>query len=199
MPQDEGLDDAPFPETLGALGGVPAPPRPGDEPPILAEADPEVPLHDGQTPGGESRRDRLVSWLRWAAAPLGFSVFLVALTLFGLLKDEPTIDAGGVPAATTPATRSTATPPVPTTVPDAPTTTATPTTEPPTTQPPATQPPATAPTPPREVGPSAGRSTSPRFGPVCGHPAGRMFEIVINGQPAPPVTADANGCVTVNR
>ena len=195
MPQDEGLDDAPFPETLSALGGVPAPPRPGDEPPILAEPDPEVQLHDRRTPGGESRRDRLVSWLRWAAAPLGFSVFLVALTLFGLLKDEPTTDAGGVPAATTPATRPTATPPVATTVPDAPTTTATPTTEPPTTQPPATEPAPGA----QQVGPSADRSTSPRFGPVCGHPPGQMFEIVINGQPAPPVTADANGCVTVDR
>ena len=199
MPQDEGLDDAPFPETLGALGGVPAPPRPGDEPPILAEANDEanaeVQLADGRTPGGKSRRDRLVSWLRWAAAPLGFSAFLVAITLFGLLKDEPTTDAGGVPAATTPATRSTATPPVATTVPDVPTTT-----EPPTTEPPTTQPPATAPTPEAQaVGPSAGRSTSPRFEPVCGHPPGQRFEIRINGQPAPPVTADANGCVTVSR
>lgn len=167
MPQDEGLDDPPFPDTLSALGGVPAPPR----------------------------RDRVVGWLQWAAAPLGFSVFLVGLTLFGLLKDEPTTDASSVPAATTPATRSTATPSVATSAPHAPTTTAAPTTEPP-----ATEPPATEPTPEAQpVGPSAGGSPSPRFGPVCGHPPGQMFEIVINGQPAPPVTADASGCVTVDR
>ena len=221
MPQDEGLDDAPFPDTLSALGGLPATPRPADEPPTPAEANAEVDLPDVRDAGGESRLDRLVSWVQWAAAPLGFFVFLVALTLFGLLKDEPTTETGNAPAANASAARVAA-PSAATTVSGAPSTTAAPTTDPPATeppptqpqatQPPATEPPATqspatqpaateppAPSEPAPVSQSAGRSTSPRFGPVCGYRPGQTVRIRINGQPAGTVTADAEGCVTVNR
>lgn len=214
MAQDEGLDDAPFPETLGALGGVPAPPRPADEPPTSASVIGDAPVDDRPSVGRESRLDRLIGWVQWAAAPLGFFVFLVALTAFGLLKDEPTTDARNVPAAnmSPPTSAAAQTPAAAITVPEAPSTTAAPaTTEPPTTEPPTTQPPTTeppAPEPPTTEPPPEPASgsaeadssnTAPRFGPVCGYRPGQTVRIRINGEPAPPVTADADGCVSVNR
>lgn len=213
MAEDEGLEDAPFPEPLSALGGVPAPPRPADEPPTSANADGHVPFDDRRSFGRESRLDRLIGWVQWAAAPLGFFVFLVALTAFGLLKDEPTSDVGNTPLAnvSTPTSAAAQAVAVATTVPEVPSTTAAPTTEPPTTEPPTTEPPAAQPPateppatePPPEPASGSAEATSPnrapRFGPVCGYRPGQTVRIRINGEPAPPVTADANGCVSVNR
>jgi hypothetical protein len=64
---------------------------------------------------------------------------------------------------------------------------------------------APAPTsPPARPGPGSDRvtaTTAPatRFGPVCGYAPGQTVVISINGRRAPPVTAGADGCVSVRR
>jgi hypothetical protein len=138
---------------------------------------------------------RLTDWVRWAAAPLGFLVFVVGLTVFGLRHDGRTALEATPPAGGSGATIPT---PVPTTS-GAPATTPAPGVPPPPA--PAEAPVASATA--IEPAPADARASSPttaaRFGPVCGQVPGRTVQIVINGRPAPPVTADARGCVTVVR
>lgn len=204
MTEEEVPPDPSVPETLGGtLGAVPPPPRPSEESAVFTDASRD--LRDAGGPQ-EPRLARFVGWVRWAAAPLGFFVFLAALTAFGLLKDdEPATDVGDEPAANVvPATpaptipETVVTTEVPTTVAEPPTTVTPPPTEPPPTQPPPTEPPA----PPPAASPS--RSSEPakpaaasRFGPSCGYRPGQTVRITINGRPAGTAIADGRGCVTV--
>ncbi|HEX2275439.1 MAG TPA: hypothetical protein VHG90_16375 [Acidimicrobiales bacterium] len=208
MTDEETPDDVSVPETLGgALGAVPPPPRPSEESSVFSDASRELRLETGRPV--ESRVSRFVNWLRWAAAPLGFFLFLAGLTAFGLLKDETTTDTGDQmaanpqPAVSAPPTTVAAPTTVPATAP--PTTvaapvTAPPPTEPPPTEPAPTEPPQTAPPQTAPPAPSSARSApaaSPRYGPACGYRPGQTVRITINGRPAGTATADANGCVTV--
>ena len=212
MADDDTPAEVSVPESLGgALGAVPPPPRPSEESAVFADA--SAALRSDVGSPLESRMSRFVSWLRWAAAPLGFFLFLAGLTAFGLLKDETTdtadqpaanvVPATGVGPVTTgpPATTAPTTTPEPaTTAPEPPTTLAPPLTEPPATEPPAiepraTEPPATSP-PSARTAPAAAPA-APRYGPVCGYRPGQAVRLTINGRPAGSATADANGCVTV--
>jgi hypothetical protein len=215
MADDDAPTDVSVPETLGGtLGAVPPPPRSSDESAIFTDASRDIAFPAGATQ--ESQMARFVSWLRWAAAPLGFFLFLAGLTAFGLLKDEPITDTGDqqaanvmpatgvVPTTTAPppaAAAPTTTPEPPTTAtPDPPTAAALPPSEPPPTEPPPTEPPPTA--PPATLPPSARTAppaapAAPRYGPVCGYRPGQAVRITINGRPAGSATADTNGCVTV--
>ena len=209
MADDDAPTDVSVPETFGgALGAVPPSPRSSDESAVFTDASRDLAFAAGAPQ--DSRMARFVSWLRWAAAPLGFFLFLAGLTAFGLLKDEPTTDTGDQPAANlTPATAvvptttappatttPTTTPEPPTTAaPEPPTTAAPPPTEPPPAAPPPTAPPATSPRSARTAPPAT--TAAPRYGPVCGYRPGQTVRLTINGRPAGSATADANGCVTV--
>ena len=202
MADDERWNGAPRPEAPGPLGAAPSLPRISDEPAAAAGTHPDLGLEDRPTASSEPRLNRLVDWLRWAAAPLGFFLFLAALTLHGLTVKDESSGAGDLPAArpapSISAPVSTATTAqviaVATTVPQAPTTTAATPQEPPTTT-------ATVVTSaPEGDGTQAPTpTTAARFGPVCGFTPGETVRIRINGQPAPPVTAGANGCVSASR
>ena len=209
---DEAPDDASIPETLpGGLGGMPPSSVPPDESSVLRDASRGLRFDAG--PPVESRMSRFVSWLRWAAAPLVFFLFLAGLTAFGLLKDdsttdiadEPMADVAAVPTSAPTTTETTATTAAPTTVAEPPASTAPPPLEPEPsaapqpTEPPATAPPATSPPEPRAAGAAAPAPATPRYGPVCGYRPGQVVRITINGRPAGSVTADANGCVSVRR
>ena len=214
MADDDAPHEPSIAETLpGGLGAVPPPASP-QESTVLRDASQELRYDVG--PPVESRMSRFVSWLRWAAAPLGFFLFLAGLTAFGLLKDDSTTDLGDTstadvapePATSAPettATTATATTTAPTTVAELPTSDAPPPAEPPSaaapepTEPSPTAPPETSPPAPRSAGAAAPAAAGPRYGPVCGYRPGQTVGITINGRPAGSVTADANGCVSVPR
>ncbi len=182
---------------------------------LIAVGDPTVAIDPIATPGlppepgpprksggpGAARRPR---WLPMAAV-LGVVIAAVGFVFAATRSDS-----------TGPAKRSTSPPvtdpvrvtsPPLTTVPGPPTTTATIPT-PGTTVVPITQaPPPTAPlrtTPPSSAAPRPTVTTAPpgtaaRFGPSCGHPPGAIIDVFINGQPAGTQTADAAGCIPVQR
>lgn len=199
MADDDVRDDATLADTLGAFGTRPlleGPPESDDAP-----SDPTSEWHAEEPPRqpDESRLERLVAWVRWAAAPLGFFVFLSALTAYGVLRDrdggsvspEPPAVAGEPAAVSTPpVTEPITVPPttVPTTVPSAPTTVAGPSPAPPPTSPPE------AATDPPEV--TATTVATSRFRPVCGYTPGQPVIVSVNGRPAGEVAADARGCVS---
>ncbi len=196
MAEDEGRDDATLAETLGAFGARPlldGTPDPDASPsgPVL-----EPPLDEGKEPE-ESPLGRLLGWVRWAAAPLGFFLFLSALTAYGVLRDREGTSGSPAPPAvvTEPPPRLTA--PVgegstaPTTAAGASATTLA---EPPLQ--PEGSPPVPAETQPSRM---TVTTTPARLGPVCGYTPGQSINISVNGRPAGRVTADARGCVSVHR
>ena len=124
MAPDEGLEGVSSTEGLPPMGVPPPAAPPGDA--LVAPPLPG-PERISTTPvvWEDSRLGRLTDRIRWAAAPLGFLLFLAAITVHGLVNgpgaDEDAVPAAGpAPSASTPAT--TATTDGPTTVP---TTTAT--------------------------------------------------------------------------
>lgn len=196
MPEDDARDDATLAETLGAFGAQPL--LEGTGAPDGAGTDAAGEWYPDDGPAGDdgSRPGRLVRWLRWGAAPLGFLLFLAALTAYGVLRDrDGTSDAPTPPAvattqvSTAPAPEATVPPTTavdpPTTLPEAPP------------EPATTSPPVAAETDTAEV--TATTAPAPRFGPVCGYAPGETVEILINGRPAGTATADADGCVSVTR
>ncbi|HWC11239.1 MAG TPA: hypothetical protein VG455_08455, partial [Acidimicrobiales bacterium] len=148
MADDDRRDEAILAETLAGFGPRPVldgAAEPGEPDDTRPDWQPD------EEPGGpdESRLDRLAAGLRWAAAPLGFFLFLAALTAYGVLRDRAgdTADSPSpAPAATTEMPSTTAPPPtteppaavttVPTTAPPVPTTASAPAVVPVTTVPP---------------------------------------------------------------
>ena len=216
MAEDEGRDDATLAETLGAFGARPlldGAPEPDDAPP--GRPTPEWHPDEGPEADG-SRLGRLLGWVRWAAAPLGFFLFLSALTAYGVLRDRDgssttgssaSASRAGAAPATTSAPATTATTPAPATTATssqpAVTATAGPRATVSTATPPraatgrsaASPPPASAPAPTRS---SAANSLPVRyFGPACGHAPGQTIAVTIDGRRLGPATADADGCVSL--
>lgn len=158
-----------------------------------------------------SLRDRLLTLA--ALAMVGFIVY----SLVARDDGRASRTAADVTSTTHAPARDVATTLVPTATSDPATTTlssaAPPVTPPPVTQPPVTDPPLTAPpatgqppttatsTPPTTVRLPATTAppTTARVGPFCGFAPGAIVDIDLNGQPSGRQTADANGCVTVNR
>lgn len=224
MGEDQRRDDAILADTLRAFAARPLPD--GTTEPDVAPSHPaqewhpeeEPPEPDGEPrePDG-SRFDRVVGWVRWAAAPLGFFLFLSALTAYGVLRDRDGSTVSGSQSAGTPATTTapatTATTSLPARTAPVPTTTVTPTTGPPMTASPTTVPT----TPPAAAGglrstpapsgsdadpdraPAADDLRGKQYGPVCGYAPGETVDVVINGRPDGTATADAEGCVSVTR
>ena len=217
MGEDERRDDAVLADALRAFGGVGPLPDGATEPDVA----PSDPTPEWRTDGAPSEPDgsrvgRLVGWVRWAAAPLGFFLFLAALTAYGVLRDrDGSTVSGSQPAgapATTSAPATTATTSLPARTPPVPATTVTPTTGPPTTARPTTVPTTTAPaaagglrTTPSpspsdsDPAPAADDQSGRQDGPVCGYAPGETVDVVINGRPEGTATADGQGCVSVTR
>ena len=201
MADDEVSDEATLAETLGAFGARPL--LDGTSEPAAAPSDPTPDgRHDeGWPETDESPVARVLGWVRWAAAPLGFFLFLSALTAYGLLRDREGSGAADSPApavATTALPATTATTAPATEVTTMPTIVEVPTTLPePPAAPSTTLPPVTSDAGAARV--TAGTAPVTRFDPVCGYTPGRTARITINGRPRPPVTVDAAGCVSVTR
>jgi hypothetical protein len=221
MAEDELRIDAGVAETLGAFGTRPLLDGTSDPGAAPSDPTPESHLDEGRPEPDESRLARLVGWVRWAAAPLGFFLFLSALTAYGVLRDregsgttnsQPSAAAAttAVPATAAPTRQITVTPTTSpqaaspaTTVPDAPTalSSAAPrAASPPAPAPPAASPP--APSPSGTSGADPARSTATGvpvryFGPACGHAPGQTIAVMIDGRRQVPATADANGCVSL--
>jgi hypothetical protein len=194
--------------------GVPPPAAPPGEAPVGPAVPGPEPISTTPVVWVDSRLGRLTDRIRWAAAPLGFLLFLAAITVHGLVDgpgaDEDVVPAAGqAPSVTTPATAATteastteASTTVPTTIAEPPPAAPDPPAAAPeapqaTAEPPASPPPDAGAGDERTVeAPSAAAS---RFAPVCGLVPGQTVHIAINGRPGPTVHADANGCVTVRR
>ena len=213
MPEDPDPDDVILAESLGAFSARPL--LDGTAELDAARSDPAPEWRsDDEPPEDESSAGRLVAWVRWAAAPLGFFLFLTALTAYGLLRDrDGTSDPGSRPAVapqTTSAPATTVATAEPATTAPALQITVTPSTRPPATVPATTLPPEpsgptspVAPPPgldPDPPPPPAANDPPPRsYGPVCGYSPGETVEVEINGRPEGLATADGDGCVSVTR
>ena len=205
MSDDDVRDDALLADTLGAFGTRPL--LDGTPEPHGAPSDPTPEWHTDEEPpdADASRLGRLVGWVRWAAAPLGFFFFLAGLTAYGVLRDRdgstvsdsrPAVAPATTSApATTPAT--TATTSVPASTAPVPVITVTPTTGPGVTVSTTVLPSASD----ADAAPSPAADDPPvrRYGPVCGYAPGQKVEIVINGRREGTASADADGCVSVTR
>jgi hypothetical protein len=194
--------------------GVPPPAAPPGDAPVGSPLPGPERLSTTPVVWVDSRLGRLTDRIRWAAAPLGFLLFLAAITVHGLVDgpgaDEDVVPAGApAPSASAPATTATteASSTMPATVAEAPTTAPAAPAAPPepaaATEPPAEPPPpaAAADGDTVQTAPAATHTTraAPRFGPVCGLVPGQTVHVSINGRPGPTVRADANGCVIVRR
>lgn len=222
--EEEAREDAALAETLGAFSTLPlldgvseavASPEPVDEQ-----------FGEGETvpPEEASRLARFGGWLRWAAAPLGFFLFLAALTAYGVLRDRDGGDSersAREPAALTGSTSTTAmsatTPTTsviaaPTTLVGTPTTVVSEFTGVTTTL--LTPGASSSSTPIATLGtsarsapaaPPASAAAPPAqttgapvryFGPACGHAPRQAVPITIDGRRERAVVADDNGCVS---
>lgn len=220
LPEEEAREDAALAETLGAFSTLPlldGVSDAGDPAPA------EEHFEEGETAieGGGSRSARLVGWMRWAAAPLGFLLFLSALTAYGVLRDRESGDSESsarAPAAATsesPSTASASTTTPTTGLVEVPTTALSEFSRVTTTllSPPASASPTStvAPTASPRAGAATATTSSPGpasspaqttaararyFGPACGHSPGQAVPITIDGRRERAVIADANGCVS---
>jgi hypothetical protein len=208
MAEDEARDDTTLADTLGAFGARPLldgtpEPDPASPEPTRWRTD-EPPARPDQ-----SRLGRLVGWVRWAAAPLGFFLFLAALTAYGVLRDrdgstasDSAVDSQPAAAPVTTAAPTPTTPGTPMTA-LAPQITFTPSTGPPSPRSPTTLGGAStgrsAASAPAASGRQAAANDLPvtRLGPDCGHAPGETVPLTVDGRRQVFATAAADGCVSL--